>query len=55
MAAKIEKRVNSDGTISFHTVLSLPRDKETGKRKQIHVTRRIKREVEAEVRRILAA
>jgi integrase len=54
MAAEIEKRIGRNGKVSWVTVVSLPRDKETGKRKQIHVTRATKREVEAERARLLA-
>ncbi len=48
MAAEIEKRIGKNGKVSWVTVLSLPRNKDDGTRKQIHITRPTKREVETE-------
>ncbi len=35
MVAEIEKRVNRDGSISYTTLVSLPRNKEAGTRKDL--------------------
>ena len=54
MAGKITKRTDSKGTVTYTTVVSLPRDRGVSTRKQIRIIRSTKREVEAERARILA-
>ena len=49
---KIIKRTNSDGSVSWTTVVPLPRDPVTGRRQQRRITGKTKREVEQEVARI---
>jgi hypothetical protein len=43
---KVIKRVHNDGSISWTTVVALPRDPVTGRRQQRRLTGATKREVE---------
>lgn len=49
---KIIKRTNKDGSVSWTTIVPLPRDAVTGRRQQRRVTGKTRREVEQEATRI---